>query len=228
MSKLNTLGLLAILGAAPVAGLTTFFPQGGTSSAKATARVTGLNLIDSSTQQGWTTIMSSKLKCSNQKDVFVDVSLECGLVTKTVVTSKNATRDTSTADAGIEVRVLIDGQPILPGHVIFARRRQQLSAVFQGIVADSFRVDPATGNVVLDESTVTPEELELVLDTTNAASFNFIAPNVATGVHTIQVQTRVDTNVTFETGTAEAYALIGKGSVTVEEYRAAQGDEIAM
>jgi hypothetical protein len=62
----------------------------------------------SSTAGTWQTILSNAIKTPNQKDLFVDVSLEVGLLTDTLVRSKNNVADTSMAAAGVEVRVLID------------------------------------------------------------------------------------------------------------------------
>ena len=85
-------------------------------------------------------------------------------------------------------------------------------------------VDPATGSIVLTEECIAPEDLELILDTMSANSFNFIAPDVSVGPHTLSVYAQVQTIMSTETevyATAEALAdaWIGKGSMTVEEVR---------
>ena len=82
--------------------------------------------------------------------------------------------------------------------------------------ARNMQVD-ATGTVTLDESCVEAEELSLVLSTMSANSFNFVYPNTGTGTHTIQVQAKVTTSAYSEAGTANAYAVLGKGSTTVEQ-----------
>lgn len=203
--------------------------QGSQSSAKATAVVTNLNVLDASTLQaaqddGWQTIMQNTVKTSEQKDLFVDVSLESGLYTKTQVKSKGGTRDTSVASASVKVRVLIDGNLAYPSEIVFNKRAQHLSAVFQGLLQDEsgnscLAVDLETGAIVIDEDCLLPEEVELILDTMSANSFNFLYPDAGTGVHTVSVQAKIETDTSFESGSAEAAATIGHGSVTVEEVR---------
>lgn len=94
----------------------------------------------------WHTIFSQDIKKPTGKDVFVDVSLECGLVTNTKVMSKALIKDLSRAIAQVKVRVLVD--PIydgnetidwyyeaLPGAITFAEREQTLIAEFAGSLA---------------------------------------------------------------------------------------------
>ncbi len=63
------------------------------------------------------------------------------------------------------------------------------------------------------------ETIELILETMDAASFNFVAVNVPQGIHTISVQARIDTATSAQLGSAVATALVGKGSMTVESVR---------
>ena len=67
-----------------------------------------------------------------------------------------------------------------------------------------------------------PEELRLILDTLNANAFNFLLPNVVTGVHEIEVQARAQASADIfgaEFGLANGEAFIGLGSLMVEEVR---------
>src|SRR3954466_10836327 len=75
-------------------------------SAKATAQIGSINVIDqlsvttnsSAAVTGtWVNILRNRLKTPNQKDVFIGVSLEVGLLTSTTAASKNGTSDTSMA-----------------------------------------------------------------------------------------------------------------------------------
>jgi hypothetical protein len=200
-------------------------------SAKATVKVGNIAMVSGpttagSTEGAWTTILTNTIKTSSQKDLLVDVSLECALYTGTVVKSKAATRDSSTSTASIQVRVLIDGRPAEPGEVVFARRNQDLSAVFQGILNGALSVDPLTGLIVIDETLLQPEEVSLVLDTMDANSFDFVLPDVGTGVHRVEVQARIDLNATAMTGSAVARAAIGKGAMAVEEVRLIRNEDV--
>jgi hypothetical protein len=212
-------------------------------SAKSTAMVSGINVIgvkaDTGPNSGWTTILSNTIKTPNPADLFVDVSLECGLYTNTVVKSKGGNKDTSTATAGVKVQVLVDGEPIHPGEVTFCRRTQELTATFQGLLTDedgnscliTDAVTDANGTITgytttIDEECLRPEEVGLILSTMNANAFNFIVADVGTGVHTVEVQTMIDSSTAFQEGTAEAVATIGKGSVVVDEAKMIQDETI--
>lgn len=213
---------------------------GGQPAAKATTQFTPISVLSSATQsldaQGdpaWTTLLSNNIHTASQKSLFVDVSLECGLYTQTLVRSKGGNKDTSTAKATIQVRVLVDGAEAYPGNVVFASRMQELSAVFQGLLTDAdgnvcLTADPDTGVITIDEDCLLPEELELVLDTMSANSFNFITRPLDSGVHTVAVQVRIDTDASFQEGSAEAVATVGKGSFTVEEVRLIQNEDIVL
>jgi hypothetical protein len=203
-------------------------------SSKATARVGNINVLrqvsstESATAGPWQTILSNTLKTPNQKDLFIGVSLEVGLLTQTAAKSKNAVADTSSAGAGVEVQVLVDGVPALPGTVTFGRRTQTLTALFQGLIDGCLAIDPLTGGIIIDPDCVLPEELELVLETMNANAFNFIVQDLTSGVHTIAVQARINLGATAQAGSASARGLIGHGSMTVEEVRMIQTPEIEL
>jgi hypothetical protein len=184
-------------------------------ASKATAKVGNIAILGLDAQD-WTTILSNDIKTPNQKDLFIDVSLECGLYTATLVDSLAGTKDDSVAEAGVLVRVLVDGFEASPGEVVFCRRSQALSAVFQGLLEDEFGnsclittefIDETDGSSTfvtsIDEDCLQPETLELVLDTMTATSFNFIETDLGSGVHTVEVQTSIATGTasTVDSGT---------------------------
>jgi len=226
MKKLIAIGLAVVLVVALAVGVGVATGSEGHPAAKATAKVGDIHVIDAESLE-WTTVLENTLKTPNQKDLFIDVSLECGLYTKTKVKSKGGVPDTSSAEAAIDVRVLVDGEEAYPGEVVFASRSQTLTAVFQGLIEGCLTVDEE-GNVIIDEECLEPEELELILDTMNANSFNFIMDDLTSGVHTVEVQARIDTAIGAQEGEAQAMATIGKGSVTVEEVRMIKGEDILL
>jgi hypothetical protein len=67
---------------------------------------------------------------------------------------------------------------------------------------------------------VTPEEIELILSTLSAASFNFVASNVPVGTHMISMQARISSTTSAQQGTANAEALVGKGTMIGQIVRA--------
>jgi len=164
----------------------------------------------------WIDVMSANLKTSNVADLFVDVSMVTGLYTQTKSKS-SGTESTSVASGTVAVRVLLDGTPGLAfpdssgDGVIFDQRIQTLSTLLQGFVESCSPTCSVTA----------PEEVELILDTTAAHSFNFILLNVGTGVHTIKVQAKLstDTTGTDPGNVSVANAVFGLGSMTVDSVR---------
>ncbi len=210
-------------------------------AAKSTAMASDIHVIDA-TETAYTTILSNTIKTANPSDLFIDVSLECGLYTETLTKSKNGVSDTSTAEAGVEVQVLVDGKLAHPGAVTFCRRTQELTATFQGLLTDEEGnscletvaiVDETTGEITgyqttINEECVRPEELELILRTMNANAFNFITADVGSGVHTIEVQAKIDSATAYQEGKAEAMATIGKGAVVIEEVKMIKNEDIGL
>ncbi len=206
-------------------------------SAKVTAQVGLINVLDESSvgtnatnyvTGAWKDILRNTLKTPNQKDVFIGVALEVGLLTDTQAKSKLATSDTSMASAGVEVRVLVDGAEAQPGAIVFGRRTQTLSATLQGIIDGCLVLDTNTMTVVIDPTCVQSESLQMVLETMNANSFNFIVPDLTAGVHMVQVQARMNLGGSAQTGSAKARALIGRGSVTAESVRMIRNEDIEL
>jgi len=199
-------------------------------SAKVTAKTSSITLLPKTTGSGnWQTVLANNIKTANQKDLFIGASFEVGLFTQTLVSSKNSRTDTSTATASVQVRVLLDGNVVEPGAVVFGRRTQTLSATLEGAIAGCLSlVTNADGSVsiVVDPNCVTPETIELILDSMDAATFNFVAVDVPQGVHTISVQARIDTVGSAQTGSFSALGTVGKGSLTVESVRLIKNEDV--
>ncbi len=192
-------------------------------SAKVTAKTANLTLLPQTSGTGvWQTVLANNIKTANQKDLFITASFEIGLYTDTLVTSKLMQKDTSVANSSVQVQVLLDGNPVEPGTVVYGRRIQTLSATLEGAIASCLTLTTnldGTGSIVLDTNCVAPETIELALDTLDAASFSFVAVDVPQGVHTIAVQARIETGGSAQTGSFAATGMVGKGSMTVESVR---------
>ena len=204
------------------------YAQNSQPSSKVTAKTANLTLLPATTTQGqWQTVLANSIKLANNKDLFVSAAFEIGLYTDTLVRSKLMVSDTSTATARVKVRVVLDlntpaARVIEPGEVVYGRRSQTLSATLEGAIAGCLSIVTNLNgslSIVLDEACVQPEVIDLILDTMDAASFNFVAVDVPVGVHTVSVQAQIDTSGTVQNGTFEARALVGKGAVTVESVR---------
>src|SRR5213593_3374906 len=192
-------------------------------SAKVTAKTANLTLLPKTTGTGdWQTLLSNTIKTANQKDLFISASFEVGLFTQTLVSSKNMHKDTSTAEANVQVRVLLDGQVVEPGQVVYGRRSQTLSATLEGAIAGCLTLTTnldGSVSIVVDPNCVTAETIELILDSMDAASFSFVAVDVPQGVHQISVQARIDTTGSAQSGSWSALGTVGKGTMTVESVR---------
>jgi len=199
-------------------------PYRGTPAAQFAFSTSDLTLIQqTSSTSGWVTVLSAKLKTPSSKEVYVSASLEAGLYTQTLVRSKNNKKDTSTASVAIQVQALIDGVAMQPGTVTYAARTQTLSATLEGAIAGCLSIvtnPDGTQSIILDPNCVTPEEIELILSTLNAASFNFVSSNVGVGTHTISIQARISSSTSVQEGSAKAEALVGKGTAIAQIVRA--------
>lgn len=129
-------------------------------SAKATFAYTSLTVLPpcSSTDaagcagngsDGWTSILKQQLKTANQKDLFINASLQCGIVTDTTVKSMNGSLDTAEARGTIRVKVKItaptgavtyaqpstgqDATNTVGDGIVFCDRVQTLKARFSGL-----------------------------------------------------------------------------------------------
>ena len=261
MKTILATSLLCLLASFAFAQSTTS-PQGGagiyTGNAVCAASNAGLGsalqpCVDTSGNGKWFTVMNASLKTSNTTDLFISPSLVTGLFTQTNVKGSSAgTSQTAAATGSVAVRVLIDctncaaagavqatpavytaaAQPD-PGAtgVVFDARIQQLTATLGQVITSA----------CLLANNCTDEEIDLILSTTSAHSFNFILTNVGSGQHKITVQARLDagqvctnnnsngtggvtcTNVNTALGSSVAAALFGVGSVVVQPVHLAPG-----
>ncbi len=196
--------------------------------------MTGDTTVLNNSNDAWMPIagLSGTMHKAAWKDFVVDVSLECSLYTDTEVKSKGGNKDTSVADASVMVQVLVDGIVMEPGPVTFCRRSQTLSAVFQGLLEDeegnvclTAELDEEgnpTGAIIIDEECLQPEEVQLILDTTNANAFNFVLRDLPQGDYYIEVQAQISESTSAQNGSADAQATIGKGSAIATEVRFAK------
>lgn len=172
------------------------------------------------------TILSSTLKVpGSKKDLLIGVSLESGVITQTKVKGKNGETDLATAEGSVTVTVYIDGVEVAPGPVTFNHRKQELEATFGGVIESCTDGDGDGTIIVADDCVVTDEMIRLLLETTSANHFNFIAPNVGQGEHTIEVEVDVTAAASGDSGANNAEAVVNVGSLSVEVVRSANTDD---
>lgn len=206
-------------------------------------------------------ILEAGIKTPNKKDLLIGVSLQNGLYTETAVKGKHGSSEKAGAAAGIMVWVVVDDGAfdVYPSSVVFASRVQELSATLGGVI-ESCSVNlvdededgiPDSGEfVVARDCVVTDEEIGLILNTTSANHFNFVAPDLGPGDHTVEVYAKAMSSAAFLNGTytvglteddcvaaggtfadglcsfettdnfAQAWALVDVGALTIEEVRA--------
>ena len=253
MKKLSIVSLAIVM--TVVFGFTTV---NAAPSAKATAQIGDLSVLEVSGSggsgvtnngdTGWTPLFTQDIKTPTGKELFINVSLECGLTTDTFVMSKKLARAIAEAEAIVEVRVVVDGVAVpVNGNtepdtdITFARRHQTLIAEFAGDISGCMTINEE-GEIVIDWACVDPETLQLILDTMQANSFNFIVPNLIAGTHTVQIQAKLsyeasgnleqdeidDAIVTMAEGKAFAKAYLGNGSVTVEVVRMIKDEDVVV
>lgn len=200
-------------------------------------------------------IFTQTIHSAAQKDLFVDVSLECGLTTNTKVMSKALARTIAEAEAYVKVWIEVDpeyvnGEPVegsgimaAPGKVTFARRYQALIAEFAG----SFETDGDVevcfetneGITTISPDCLTEEMVALIIDTMSANSFNFVVGDLVAGDHNVVVWADVDYNMNgtsyddtdlsqFAPEDITTRAYLGKGSVTIESVRLVKDEPISL
>lgn len=172
------------------------------------------------------TVLSTGIKTANKKDLMIGVSLQSGLYTDTTVKGKNGSSEKAGAMAGVKVKVIVRDKngvsvPVYPSEVVFASRVQELTAVLGGVIEKcDVSVDLTTGEgeiVIADDCTVTEEEIGLMLSTTSANHFNFVAPDMESGDHTVDVEATALASAEFTNGTYDV------GDLTEGECLAAGG-----
>jgi hypothetical protein len=205
-------------------------------SSKSAVAISDITLIRSTpATHSWDPILHTSIKVPEQKDLVLHVSLECGLYTDTLVKSKGGAKDTSGAEASVKVRIKVNDEngnlvmyagpagemyagPAGENGIVFARRSQELMAKFGGILTDDSISCDANG-CAIDYTKVTEEELQLILDTMSANAFNFLAPNLSSGIYEIVVEAEINSGGKAGSGSYDAFAAIGMGALVVDEIR---------
>ncbi len=166
------------------------------------------------------------VKTSSVGALEAAVSAECALWTyNTVTATSGGGKQTSSARAGVQVRVLIDGSPATPGNVVFCDRVQ---ATGLSVNTTCSCTVPGTTCTCSVTDTIT---LELFQRTKNANSFHFFAGPLNPILHDVVVQARGvvqcysnGSPVACPTGTLDAYTdaqtavAIGKRTIVVDEH----------
>lgn len=151
-------------------------------------------------------LLSERVKTSKPTDLILGVTAECAITTE-VTTVGN---DDQTAEGTIEVWIEIDGKvvpvsaddTVKPGEVVFCNRLYQRETS------------------LFDDEDAT---IRTYIETRTANGFNWMALNVGSATHLIEVKARLSTDATTN---ATAMAAVGKRTLIVEPVKASNHEEV--
>jgi hypothetical protein len=160
-----------------------------------------------------TLLFSGGLKTSNVGSILAGVSMECVLWTYSSTTATSGGgKNSSSARASVKVTLKVDGNPMVPGEVVYCDRLQAVGV--------TLNTGLATDNITI----------ELFQATKNANHFNFYAGPLSATLHTVEVwaEGSVDcrdnsgTTITCPSSTLANYQTgtkvgIGKASLVLQE-----------
>ncbi len=147
---------------------------------------TGFELPNTNFCTEWITLydLTDALKTSTQGALEAEVSLECMLSTDSSAAAKAVAGANSVGSggsrAGIEVRVMFDGQVAEPSNVVFCDRLQWLELTVPALT------DSMGGSVTSEDEFI----VRLFQRTKNSHSFNFYKGMAGVDLHDIKVEVR--------------------------------------
>ena len=104
-----------------------------------------------------------------------------------------------------------------------------MSAKFMGIFTGDCLIvtedEEGQHTVTIDYDCLQYEELDLILRTLSANSFNFVVAGLGSGNHVITVEAKIITNGEADAGNYQAMGLVGQGSVFIECVRMIKGED---
>jgi hypothetical protein len=170
-----------------------------------------------SCSDGGAAFLGATIKMPNGKSLLIGGSLETSLLTSTSGTGGKGNQS-STATGAIVVRPEVVGSDgrsynVYPPRVTFDSRTQTLTANLSGCLTNP---DPATGLPVV--TCTDPESIALLLSTTSAHSFQFIAPALPQGVYKVMLHVGVtaDATTTSIGFNSRVNVGVGAGSLTAQ------------
>ena len=184
-----------------------------------------------SQSSGLISVMTTALSNSQSSSFLVNASLVTGLLTNTTVTSNGGSKSSGSATGSVQVGVILDGNFDSNGHYLSGG-----SYAYPGLLSFDTRTQTLTATLgqalsgctvvsgIVQCTGLTQEQIQLVLDTTSAHSFEFILPNVgvapSSAPHRVDVVAQVSSStISSGLGSALASACYGAGSVVVDAVR---------
>jgi hypothetical protein len=197
---LFALAALALLGAVAQPGIAGHEPANKVSAAGSTTQVfratPGTNIV---------TVLSETVKTSKPTDLILGVTSECSITTDVTTVGT----DTQGAEGTIRMWVEIDGAPVPvsdddtgAGRVVFCNRLYE-----------------RTTQLGSDDTT---DSIRTFMRTRTANGFNWMALNVGSATHKIEVKAELTTD---QTARSSAIAVVGNRTLIVEPVKSAN-DEV--
>lgn len=210
--------IIAFVGSLALAILVLSIPSrleaaGGTQEPanKVSASGSTIQVIQATPGSNIVTLMSEYVKTSKPTDLILGVTAECSITTDVTTTGN----DNEFAEGLVKVWVEIDGQRVPvsaddtdpkadPGKVVFCNRMyQRMTSLF-------------------DDTDAT---IRTFIATRNANGFNWMALNVGSATHLIEVKAELTTtNVSTQ---ASATAAVGKRTLIVEPVHSANNETVS-
>ena len=206
---------IAIVGSLALAALLLTLPSrqeaaGGTQEPanKVSAAGSTIEVVRATPGSNVVTLMSELVKTSKPTDLILGVTAECSITTE-VTTVGN---DSQFAEGLVKVWVEIDGQRVPvstddtadPGKVVFCNRMYMRET-------SMFDDEDAT--------------IKTFMATRNANGFNWMALNVGSATHLIEVKAELTTSTSA--GQATAMAAVGKRTLIVEPVKSANNETVS-
>jgi hypothetical protein len=171
--------------------LGTAFAQSENASELATEDVRPVNVVLTSAAR--TPLLAADFKKPGKKDLFIAVSLECGLFSGTVANAFD--------DAAVIVRVFVDGNLTRPGIVHYCGKTNGLVPPFSGLATCT--------SSSLNSCGFSSADLAEIARNLHSHDFNFLLINIPKDIQHIRVEGSVEQGPTVVT----AFGVIGKGSL---------------
>jgi hypothetical protein len=147
--------------------------------------------------------------------LIITPSFDTGLFTKTKVSATGTLTGTDTAESGILVQVTVDGNPVDPE--VSSIDTTDFPGGISGVMYDERFQQLSTSNLAC--FTTGGCSITLILSSLSAHSFNFTAPNMTQGNHTVNVYAQLVNTQGSE------MACVGPGSLTVVQAKAFQQNQ---
>lgn len=158
-------------------------------------------------------ILSETVKTSKTQDLLFGVSLECAITTAL----ETIGNDEAQASGSIKVWIEIDGQKIG-----IAEDDTDRADNVKGEVTFCDRTYRRTTSLFEDEEAT----IKTFLDTKSAHSFNWVALDMGSGIHTIEVVAKLDQATSGGQTDTTARIAIGKRTLTIEPVHSANNEAI--